>query len=247
MGFESGGKKRGRVPEYICHRHRASATCTNALKISVTEMNEAVLQTIEAHALTPEAIEHVIQMTERDDVREQQVSLKQERKELERQIANIARALAEDAGLPSLIRKLRELEDRLVAIDAEIAGLRPLPRLAPGREGPCYNAFCAGASPSPRALWLEGRRAMTSLARRASIGCLPASSTSSRHGCSSRLAMRRAWSRSARRIPSMPTTGACSKTRRSIGAPGGDRTPGLQVRSLSLYPAELRAQSWRKR
>ena len=27
------------------------------------------------------------------------------------------------------------------------------------------------------------------------------------------------------------------------GAPGGSRTPGLQVRSLSLYPAELRARS----
>src|SRR6266516_3732798 len=26
------------------------------------------------------------------------------------------------------------------------------------------------------------------------------------------------------------------------GAPGGTRTPGLQVRSLSLYPAELRAR-----
>src|SRR5438552_3386785 len=29
---------------------------------------------------------------------------------------------------------------------------------------------------------------------------------------------------------------------RRCGAPGGTRTPGLQVRSLSLYPAELRAR-----
>ena len=28
---------------------------------------------------------------------------------------------------------------------------------------------------------------------------------------------------------------------RGYGAPGGNRTPGLQVRSLSLYPSELRA------
>ena len=28
-----------------------------------------------------------------------------------------------------------------------------------------------------------------------------------------------------------------------VGAPGGNRTPGLQVRSLSLYPSELRARS----
>src|SRR5437899_1636648 len=30
---------------------------------------------------------------------------------------------------------------------------------------------------------------------------------------------------------------------RLSGAPGGSRTPGLQVRSLSLYPAELRARN----
>src|SRR5215467_6305256 len=32
------------------------------------------------------------------------------------------------------------------------------------------------------------------------------------------------------------------RLRAKVGAPGGSRTPGLQVRSLSLYPAELRAQ-----
>jgi hypothetical protein len=32
------------------------------------------------------------------------------------------------------------------------------------------------------------------------------------------------------------------KKKRS-GAPGGNRTPGLQVRSLSLYPSELRARN----
>src|SRR5262245_56325951 len=31
-------------------------------------------------------------------------------------------------------------------------------------------------------------------------------------------------------------------SRKRGGAPGGSRTPGLQVRSLSLYPAELRAR-----
>src|SRR5262245_22305707 len=35
------------------------------------------------------------------------------------------------------------------------------------------------------------------------------------------------------------------KVARRIGAPGGSRTPGLQVRSLSLYPAELRARRCR--
>ena len=56
MVVESGGKKRGRIPEYICHRHRANSSCTNALRVSVAEMNEAVLQAIEEHALTPERL-----------------------------------------------------------------------------------------------------------------------------------------------------------------------------------------------
>src|SRR6059058_2806468 len=33
-----------------------------------------------------------------------------------------------------------------------------------------------------------------------------------------------------------------AKIRLGVGAPGGNRTPGLQVRSLSLYPTELRAR-----
>src|SRR5438094_4188849 len=32
------------------------------------------------------------------------------------------------------------------------------------------------------------------------------------------------------------------RARAKAGAPGGNRTPGLQVRSLSLYPSELRAR-----
>src|SRR5215471_2549025 len=32
---------------------------------------------------------------------------------------------------------------------------------------------------------------------------------------------------------------------KGCGAPGGNRTPGLQVRSLSLYPTELRAHAGR--
>ena len=68
---------------------------------SVAEMNEAVLQAIEAHALTPDAIEQVIQLTERDDVRDQQAALARERKDVERRIANITAAIEAD-GLGSL-------------------------------------------------------------------------------------------------------------------------------------------------
>ncbi len=126
---ETGGKKRGRIPEYIGHRHRANSACPNTLRVSVAEMNEAVLQAIEAHALTPDAIEQVIQLTERDDVRDQQAALARERKDVERRIANITAAIEAD-GLGSLLKRLRELEDRLSEIDAAIASLRPIPRLA---------------------------------------------------------------------------------------------------------------------
>ena len=37
--------------------------------------------------------------------------------------------------------------------------------------------------------------------------------------------------------------GALEKSRRDIGAPEKSRTPNLQIRSLALYPIELRAQN----
>ena len=58
---ESGG-----VPSYICNRRRGNGSCTNTHRIPVTEMNEAVLQAVEEHALTPNAIEQVIIRSERD-------------------------------------------------------------------------------------------------------------------------------------------------------------------------------------
>ncbi len=70
-----------------------TASAPNALRISVAEMNEAVLQAIEAHALTPEAIEHVIQLSEQDDVVDQRATLERERADVEKRIANITKAL----------------------------------------------------------------------------------------------------------------------------------------------------------
>jgi DNA invertase Pin-like site-specific DNA recombinase len=131
MVVETGGKKRGRKPEYICHRHRANASCPNNLRISVAEVNEAVLSAVEAHALTPEAIEQVIQLTERDDVREHQAALLREQKDNEKRIARLTLALETGGELGSLLTRLRELEARQVAIGNELRALRPVPRLAP--------------------------------------------------------------------------------------------------------------------
>jgi site-specific DNA recombinase len=129
LTVETGGKKRGRYPEYICHRRRAYGTCENRLRVRVTEMNEAVLQALEAHALTPEAIEHVVALTERDDTLDRQRVLQHERKDVEKRIARLVAALETGGEVPSVMAKVRELERRVVEINAELLGLRPLPRL----------------------------------------------------------------------------------------------------------------------
>ena len=128
---ETGGHKRGRVPEYICHRHRANSSCSNALRIPVADLNEAVLQAIEEHALTPEAVEQVIQLSEREDVADQQTTLAKERKDIEKRINNVGNAIALGQSPASLLAKLREYEARMDTIDVEMDGLQPVPRLAP--------------------------------------------------------------------------------------------------------------------
>lgn len=96
----------------------------------MTDVDEAVLQAVEQHALTPEAIEGVIHLTERDEVQDHKNALEAERKEIERRIKNITTALEKD-GLGSLLKRLRELEDRRNEIDSQLRNLQPVPRLAP--------------------------------------------------------------------------------------------------------------------
>jgi hypothetical protein len=95
LRFES-SRKTGRTPEYVCHRHRYTGSCTNVLRIPVSEMNEAVLQAVEEHVFTPEAIEQVIALTERDELRDRQDLLRAEYaeyKDVERRIARLTAIL----------------------------------------------------------------------------------------------------------------------------------------------------------
>ena len=131
MVVETSPRKRGRIPEYICNRHRTNGICPNALRVSVAEMNEAVLHAIEEHALTPEAIESVIAMTERDDVRDHQKTLVAEQKDIAKRIGRLVAAIETGGDAPSLVAKLRDLETRQRAIATEIANLHPVPRLEP--------------------------------------------------------------------------------------------------------------------
>ena len=129
---EQSNNRKGRYAYYICHRHRHhGAACTNALRIPLADMNEAVLQAVEEHALTPKAIEQVIQLTERDEAREQQNRLEREQKEVETNIARFV-ALIEKGDPPdSIVARLRQLEARRKDICEELTSFRPIPRLAP--------------------------------------------------------------------------------------------------------------------
>ena len=129
---ESNSRKKGRVAEYVCHRRRFYGTCENRVHLPVDMVNERILSAIEEHALTPEAIEQVIRLSERDDVREKQEALRREQADCARRIDRLVTVIAEGADAPTaLLGKLRELEARQKALDTEIRCLRPVPRLAP--------------------------------------------------------------------------------------------------------------------
>jgi recombinase-like zinc beta ribbon protein len=89
MVVETSPRRRGRVPEYHCYRAKHTAVCTNKRHIPVSEMNEAVLQAFEQHVFTPERIEHVIQLSERNDEREQHESLEREQRDIEKRITRV--------------------------------------------------------------------------------------------------------------------------------------------------------------
>ena len=129
---ETAPRKRGRVPEYVCGRRRINGTCENSLRMPVAEVNEAVLQTVERHALTEEAIEQVIHFSERDDVTDLQTKVQQEQKDVARRLKKLTALIEDDAGdVGVLVARVRELEIRQRELLMEATRLRPIPRLAP--------------------------------------------------------------------------------------------------------------------
>ncbi len=126
---ESSARKRGRAFEYGCSRRRHNGSCTNALRIGVDDMNEAVLHAVEDHALTPEAIEQVIQLTERDDVQDIETRLTQESQDIDRRLARLIDAIEAGEDTAALRDRRKVLASRKQAITAELAALTPVPRL----------------------------------------------------------------------------------------------------------------------
>ena len=129
---ETSHRKAGRVAEYVCFRRRHyRVKCDNALRMPVDEMNEAVLQAIEEHALTPEAVELVVQLTERDDVDDRRAQLDSERRGNATRSKRLQDAIETGGEAATLVARIRELETRQRAIADELTNLGPLPRLEP--------------------------------------------------------------------------------------------------------------------
>ncbi len=96
------------------------------MRMPVDEMNETVLRAVEEHALTPEAIEQVIRLSERDDAQERQMALAREALDTDKRLAD---ALEEGGEVATLIGRIRELELKREQIGAELRSLQPIPRL----------------------------------------------------------------------------------------------------------------------
>jgi len=88
----------------ICGLTRSSVTC--------------VLQAFEEQALTPQAIEQVLRLSERD-VADQQAKLAREGKDVDKRIARLVAAIETGGDAPSRIAERRELEARRQSINVE--------------------------------------------------------------------------------------------------------------------------------
>jgi hypothetical protein len=89
------------------------------------------LQAVEKHVFTPEAIEQVIALTERDELRERQELLEAEYRDLECRNTRLTAVLETDEGrgLMAAIERLRANASRIAAITRELDALQPVPRL----------------------------------------------------------------------------------------------------------------------
>jgi hypothetical protein len=73
----------------------------------------------------------VITLTERDDAQDRHMTLVRERRNVVKDIDRYVVAVKTAGDIQPLAAKLRELEQRRLAIDDEIRNLQPVPRLAP--------------------------------------------------------------------------------------------------------------------
>jgi DNA invertase Pin-like site-specific DNA recombinase len=117
-----------RLYYYMCSTYRRKGNCTNQHRVPVDLLNEEVLKAVEEHVLTPEAVESVIRLAERDEVAEQRDRLEKEAKDTTRRINALLAAIEDGGDAKSLVTRIRDLETRKAAIGKDLAGLRPIKR-----------------------------------------------------------------------------------------------------------------------
>jgi hypothetical protein len=229
--------------------------------MAVEPMNEAVLHEIEFYVLVPEAVEQAILLTEREDLVDRRTQLEVEREKLDRQIERLVEAIARGGQLESLLDKVRGLEARRSAIDVDLSELRPVPRLAPevieGRLAEWRRILRGSATQARTVLNRVLSERITFTPRADGSGydfTAPTRFDKLFTGIGVGKPDRKSF------IPEGNRTGtegigpedtgeveyerlleAAQNSTRSIGAPGGIRTPDLRLRRPALYPTELRA------
>jgi len=98
--------------------------------MSVSVVDEAILRAVEDIALTPETVEFVIQLSERNDSAERQDALLRERADVEKRLAKLVQVLeTTDGDVATVTARIRELEARRAANATELANALPVPRL----------------------------------------------------------------------------------------------------------------------
>src|SRR4051794_41894754 len=96
-------------------------------------MNESVLEAIEEHALTPDAVEHVVMLSEQRISVDQRKVLEEQRTDVEKRIQRVVAAIAgkDDVPAAALVAQPRGTETPEGALSEEIVGLGASPSLAP--------------------------------------------------------------------------------------------------------------------
>ena len=126
---ETSARKGHRIAEYMCQTRRKNNGCANFLRIRVAVINEAILQAIEEHCLTPEAIEAVIRLSEQDETKDRQAELAEELKDVKKRSSQFVKKIEEGNDSPTVMARIKELEASKARIELELSELKPLPRL----------------------------------------------------------------------------------------------------------------------
>lgn len=136
-------RNRGRTEAYRCSRSKRRAGCTQG-RIGRKKLEEAILATLQEYILLPDSLAAIYEIQQNSIGREEAhrlerlATLRDERKKLSGQIANLTRAIAEKGHSQALLDRLTELETMRAQAAVESGELEtrrfePVPSLSPGQ------------------------------------------------------------------------------------------------------------------